>query len=91
MFPAWGDYELSHYKHSCTEFCVNVCFYLYRDRSRMVSVLKILFMYLFLFLAALGLGCCARVFSGCGEQGLLFISGFGLPVVEAALVGLHGL
>ena len=31
-------------------------------------------MYLFLFLAALGLGCCARVFSGCGEQGLLFIA-----------------
>ena len=31
-------------------------------------------MYLFyLFLAALGLRCCARAFSSCGEQGLLFV------------------
>ena len=33
--------------------------------------LKYLFIYL--FLAALGLRCCARAFSSCSEQGLLFI------------------
>ena len=30
-------------------------------------------MYLFIYLAALGLRCCTRAFSSCGERGLLFI------------------
>ena len=29
-------------------------------------------LFIYLFLAALGLRCCARAFSSCGEQGLLF-------------------
>ena len=29
--------------------------------------------FLFLFLAVLGLRCCARAFSSCGKQGMLFI------------------
>ena len=32
------------------------------------------FIYLFLFLAALGLRCCVRAFSSCGERGLLFVA-----------------
>ena len=32
-----------------------------------------LFIYLFIYLAALGLCCCARAFSSCGEPGLLFV------------------
>ena len=36
------------------------------------------FNYLFLFLAVLGLRCCARAFSNCGEQGLLFVAVRGL-------------
>ena len=36
------------------------------------------------FLAALGLRCCARAFSSCGEQGLLFIAVASL-VVEPGL------
>ena len=28
---------------------------------------------MYLFLSALGLRCCARAFSSCGEQGLLFV------------------
>ena len=36
-----------------------------------------LFIYLFLFLAALGLRCCARAFSSCGEQGLLLLRSTG--------------
>ena len=32
------------------------------------------FKLIYLFLAALGLPCCVRAFSSCGEQGLLFIA-----------------
>ena len=30
--------------------------------------------FIYLFLAVLGLRCCARAFSSCGEQGLLFVA-----------------
>ena len=43
------------------------------------------------FLAALGLGSCARAFSSCGEQGLLFVAVHGLLIVVASLVAEHGL
>ena len=36
--------------------------------------------FLYLFLAALGLRCCVRAFSSCGEQGLLFTSVLGLLI-----------
>ena len=45
----------------------------------------------YLFLAALGLCCCVRAFSSCGERGLLFVSVCGLLIVVASLVGEHGL
>ena len=45
----------------------------------------------YLFLAALGLCCCARAFSSCGEQGLLFVVVHGLFIAVASLVGEHGL
>ena len=38
----------------------------------------VFFFNLFLFLAALGLRCCTRAFSGCGERGLLFFAVHGL-------------
>ena len=38
------------------------------------------------FLAALGLCCCARAFSSCGERGLLFIVVRGLLIAVASLV-----
>ena len=53
-----------------------------------------LFIYLFIYLfisAALGLHCCARAFSSCGEQGLLFVAVHGLLIVVASLVVEHGL
>ena len=31
-------------------------------------------------MAVLGLHCCARVFSSCGERGLLFVEVRGLPI-----------
>ena len=49
------------------------------------------FIYLFLFLAVLGLLCCARAFSGCGEWGLLFVVVRRLLIVVASQVVEHGL
>ena len=59
----------------------------------------ILFIYLFIYfkftylftLAALGLRCCVRAFSTCGESGLLFVAVHGLFIVVASLVAEHGL
>ena len=48
-------------------------------------------LYIYLFLAALGLRCCARAFSSCGERGLLFIAVRGLLIEVASLVAEHGL
>ena len=52
--------------------------------------LKIIF-FIYLFLAALGLCCCVRVFSGCGERGLLFIEVSRLLIAVAFLVAEHRL
>ena len=49
------------------------------------------FIYLLLFLAALGLRCCARAFSSCGERGLLFVAVSGLLIAVTSLVVEHGL
>ena len=50
------------------------------------------FMYLFFkFLATLGLRCCARAFSSCGERGLLFVALRRLLIAVASLVVEHGL
>ena len=37
------------------------------------------------FLAALGLRCCARAFSSCGERGLLFVAVCELLIAVASL------
>ena len=44
-----------------------------------------------LFLAALGLRCCVRAFSSCGERGLLFVAVRGLLIAVASLVAVHRL
>ena len=44
------------------------------------------FIYLiYLFLAVLGLRCCARALSSCGERGLLFVAVHGLLIAVASL------
>ena len=48
-------------------------------------------LFIYLFLAALGLRCCARAFSSCGEWGLLFVVVRGLLIVVASLVVEHRL
>ena len=42
-------------------------------------------------MAALGLCCCARASSSCGEQGLLFVVVRGLLIAVASLVTEHRL
>ena len=52
-----------------------------------------LFIYLFiiyLIFGVLGLCCCARAFSSCGEQGLLLVAVHGLLIAVASLVVEHG-
>ena len=49
------------------------------------------FILLFLFLAALGLCCCMRALSSCGERGLLFVAVRGFRIAVASLVVEHGL
>ena len=44
-------------------------------------------LFIYLFLAALGLRCCARAFSSCGERGLLFVVVHGLLIVVASCCG----
>ena len=48
-------------------------------------------LFIYLFLAALGLCCCVRAFSSCGERGLLFVAVRGLLIAVASLVAEHGL
>ena len=48
-------------------------------------------LFLFLFLVELGLCCCARAFSGCGERGLLFIAVCRLLIAVSSLVAELGL
>ena len=63
-----------------------------RDRFLTAGIpLLVLFIYLFIYLAALGLHCCARAFSSCGERGLLFVAVRGLLIAVASLVVEHGL
>ena len=42
-------------------------------------------------MAALGVRCCTRAFSSCGEWGLLFVAVPGLLIAVAPLVEEHGL
>ena len=53
---------------------------------------NLLYVFVFVFvLAVLGLRCCMQAFSGCREQGLLFIAVHGLLIAVASLVTEHGL
>ena len=52
---------------------------------------KFIYFIYYLFLAVLGLRCCARAFSSCGERGLLFVAVHGLLIAVASLVMEHRL
>ena len=59
--------------------------------SSIFSFFFLINLFIYLFLVALGLCCCARAFSSCGEQGLLFIAVRRLLTVVASLVAERGL
>ena len=62
------------------------------SRHRLYTLHKyIYFIYMFFFVVALGLCCCTRAFSSCGERGLLFVAVCGLLIAVASLVVGHGL
>ena len=50
-----------------------------------------LYLFIYFFLAALGLCCCTRSFSSCGEWGLLLVAVRELLIAVASLVAGHGL
>ena len=52
---------------------------------------KFIYLCIYLFMAVLGLRCCARAFSSCGERGLLFVVVCGLLIAVASLIAEHGL
>ena len=63
-----------------------------KDRYYM-AILGFLFLnkFIWFFWAVLGLRCCARAFSSCGEQGLLYVVVHGLLIAVASLVAEHRL
>ena len=55
-----------------------------------VSFFYFIILFYFISLASLGLRCCTRAFSSCGEQGLLFVAVHRLLIVVASLVAEQG-
>ena len=49
------------------------------------------YLFIYLFLPALGLRCCVRAFSSCGERGQLLVVAHRLLIVVASLVAEYGL
>ena len=82
------------YKHrvNISQHCNSKTFCIKREEAgnKNVYFLK-KFIYFYLFLAALGLCCCTRAFSSCGEWGLLFDMVCRLLIVVASLAAEHGL
>ena len=58
--------------------------------STFFNIYKFIY-FIYLFLAALGLRCCARAFSSCGERGLLFVVVRGLLIAVASCCGARAL
>ena len=52
---------------------------------------KLIYLFIYLFLTVLGLPCCARAFSSCGERRLLFVAVCRLLIAMASLVAERGL
>ena len=72
-------------------FCIFQIFFHKKVLFLFLRFFKKINLFIYLFLAALGLCCCARAFSSCGEQGLLFVAMRGLLIAVASLVAEHRL
>ena len=71
--------------------CHDVCELLLNTSARKRRNCDKNILFIYLFLAALGLCCCTRAFSSCGERGLLFVVVHGLLNVVASLAAERGL
>ena len=84
-------------------YCLRACYcsWFFNDLKAFIFTFSLDFQFLFLnffnlknnqliFLAVLGLRCCARAFSSCGERGLLFVAVRGPLIAVASLVVEHG-
>ena len=62
-------------------------------RKRQIPEIAVFFkkLFIYLFMAELGLRCCVRAFSSCGDQGLLFVVVRGLLTAVASLIVEHEL
>ena len=75
-------------------FCLLPDLCVFQEKPEMRVLMEDLQIFLFsfyLFLAALGLRCCARAFSSCGERGLFFVVVRGLLIAVASLIVEHRL
>ena len=68
---------------------LSIAFYVLQDKHKYNTKHIVTHIGLFIFLAALGLRCCVRAFSSCGEWGLLFIGVHRLLIEVASLVEEH--
>ena len=59
--------------------------------SPWLNFLFFFYKFIYLFLAVLGLCCCARAYSSCGERGLHFVVVCRLLIAVASLVAEHDL
>ena len=65
--------------------------HLFLERHYIKNPHMCFYLLIYLFLAVLGLRCCTRAFSSCGERGLLFAAVPGLLIAVASLAAEHGL
>ena len=61
------------------------------DILELFFLIGLFYLFTYLFLAALGLCCCVRAFSSCGERGLLFVAVRRLLTAVTSLAVEHGL
>ena len=62
-------------------------FYLWKSLKSLRFAFK---KFIYSLWAVMGLHCCLRAFSSCGQQGLLLVMVHGLPLAVASLVAEHG-
>ena len=76
--------------HQILLFTILLCIVFLRLKYFFLNLFYFIF-YFILFLAVLGLHCCTRAFSSCGERGLLFVAVRRLLIAVASLIVEHGL
>ena len=86
-----SGYTILHSHQQCTRVPISHILANTYFVFRVAILMVVWFVNFFFFMAVLGLRCCARAFSSCGEQGLLFVAVRGLLIAVASLVAEHGL